>query len=315
MGSTIKNEVTGINSTILGVKPIPLLEYAHFVIDPNSDYTYNTYSEYIEGGIRTNNKNSGLNNIIFDSVQKGKPYIDLQKLDIDEYYEIAKKINLNLGLDMSSSSQNIFISFNGNQISINNNVFSLENKNLIVIKGGFNKNIYISGMRNGNGVSIPNMIDDNISVNFVTDSPIIITEEILCGNNSGLILYTTCSNSNDINGNPNQAAISFDLPKYILKRLFLESGNVDNSSIFYGQSDNNIDQNEVNVVNLSAILCAENGSFGVISTDKIYDYSYDLSDYNSDVVNSFQVYGGIIEWDLNENLKNFDNLPDGYYNL
>lgn len=313
--STISNKITGIDSKVLGIKPIPLLEYAHFVVNPNADYGYNIYLECVEGGIRTNNQDSSLNNIAYDSLQKGKPHIFLQKINTDEYYEIAKKLNSNLAIDAMDDPQNIFISFQENQIKINNSVFDLENKNLVVIKNGTEKNVYISGNRSENGMSIPNIIGENISINLVTNSPIIITEEISCGNNSGLILYTTCPDLYDENEIPIGAAISFDTPKYVLKRLFLESGNLNNSSIFYGQADGVTEEDEINTVSIEAILCAENGSFGVIAKDKIYDYSYDLEGYNNDISNGIQVYGGIIEWDLNENLKNFDSLPGGYYNL
>ena len=213
------------------------------------------------------------------------------------------------------SLQDIFISLDGNQIKINNFVFDLDNNNLIVIKGGIERNVYIDGSKGENGESIPNTIGNNISINLITDSPIIISEEILCGEESGLILYTTCLDLYDENKNPIEAAISFDSPKYILKRLFLEQGDLNSSSIFYGQANEVTEQNEINTINIEAILCAENGSFGIISKDEIYEYSYDLDNYNSDVSSGLNIYGGIIEWDLNENLKNFDILPPDNYNL
>ena len=56
--AVIKNKITGIDSRILGIKPVPLLEYAHFIVNPNTNYTYDTYSEHVSGGIRTNNQYS-----------------------------------------------------------------------------------------------------------------------------------------------------------------------------------------------------------------------------------------------------------------
>jgi len=293
----------------LSFSPLVLLDYAHFVICPNDSLGTSGFREHVLGIARANKVNNIFENVMANNVETGKPYFYMQPMNLNKFVDMSYN-NSGIVLDISSNPHDVNIIFADNNNVIVDGVAFVLNTLSMIIKTADDmesqQTIYIDGMNSSSGEHASIVIPENVYISLATDARIVINEEIFNENDSntcGLLLMTTKTNTNT-------AAIEFDINQYISNNLYSNNGNTNVNSMFYGVSDGILDVNqEINQIHLAAILYAENGSFGIMPK------AFNSPDYNSDVVNTFYVYGGIIEFYNGYEFKNFDVVPTDYFHL
>lgn len=266
-------------------KPIPTFTYSHFIINPNDNLGNVNIREYCSGIIRSNKQNNVFTNIFGSAIQEsGKPYIYMQDIFVDDYKGLAN----NYGFYISNSSD-LILNFYNNQLLINpvNFLYNLTDKYILAIKNN-GYTIRMVGLDSAAQNYSKIQVDHNLMI--ITDSPVVIESDIQ-GNGSLMIVSTYKDNSNI-------CSINMDIDAYIHHSLFPDSIHENINSIYYGNLP------VYNDIYLKSIFIATNGSFGFLEKT-----------VNNHVLNRYNILGGLIEYNINYNMKHFDNITDPYYHL
>jgi hypothetical protein len=286
-----------------GFFSIPILDYSHFVINPDSELGTDNIRESNLGVARANKVDNDFLNIDSSGTECGKPYIYLNEYDIDSLIEQYKDVGVIV--DVPNNPHNVDVVFYDNQtISIDGILYNMTTMPIIIKTASENQIVYVYGRYATNGIRRNIIIPDNVYINLVTDSRIVISSEIYQETDAcGLFLMTSHVNTTE-------ASITFDINQYIYDAYYNQDGTVNVNSFYYGLTDGIIDPDtEMDVINLSAIFYTPNGSWGIM------EKTFNHDEYNSDIVNTFYVRGGIIEYNSGYEYKHFDDVPDDYYHL
>ena len=285
---------------------IPLLDYAHFVINPEAENSLVQITEKIIGRSRMNNSEPLPISFLAEEHEVGKPYIYMNGMNLNRF--IAQHYDLGLIINLTPPPKDVNIIFYDNQTMSVNGIIYPVNTVPIIIKDqdekGHTRAINIFGAEYDTGRRTKIVIPSDVYISIITDMRIKLLSEIsIVPENSGLLIATTQENTGLV------PAIQFDINDFIYHSLY-KDGVADSTSPLYGRANDVLDEDtEIKTIRIDAVLYAENGSFGI--TEK----TFNSAEYNSDFLYNFMVYGGIIEYYAGYDFKKFDTLPEGYYNL
>ena len=280
-------------------KPVPIFNYAHFVMNPDEEFGHSFIREECHGVVRANKQGNSFTNISGPALKdSGKPYIDMQDIDIDHYAHLAVRDGLYFDFAAGACDIDLFF-YDNNKLVIYPyaTVNYIDRNSVIAIKnGGYNINIF--GVNSSTNTY--DIINPNFNITFATDSPIVINSDIY--SNNDFIFISTFHDS------PSKTAFSMNIDKYIENKFIPNGTDIDTSSIYYDFSG--VYAELENVVYLKSIFVATNGSFGFRENT----YSGGVN-YNHNIFNTYHIIGGLIEYDINYSMKKFENIPSSYMHL